>query len=118
LDDGDHIALLVLGFFNKYLPQLVKEGRVFRFEKALFRVETATGKEYFATEAEAKKKRGNISRLKGIGESNTDEVKTLYINPQSRKTISLTLTNQIETDKLFEQLLGNDVEERKEILSV
>lgn len=94
--DGLHITNLLLAFFIKYMPDLIKNGHVYTIDAPLFLANGANDRVYgnSRNEVEAKmKKRGckqfTITRLKGWGECDAEDLATLCISPKTRKLIQM-----------------------------
>lgn len=121
--DGQHIQCLVLAFFVKYMPDLIKNGHVYIIDAPLFVATGAKQKVYGMARAEVdnkmkKLKCGDyiVSRLKGWGECNSQLLSELCLNPKTRKLIQLQWSDDLP-DKC-EQIMGKDSLYRKELLGV
>jgi len=128
--DGGHIRCLVITMIYRLMPTLLKKGYVYIAETPLFSI--AYGKEkLFAYNEEERDKIVNnlkgqgaresqirITRLKGLGENNPDDMHISTMNPSTRRLVKVEYP---EDDKQFVQLLeslmGNDLDTRKEIIS-
>ena len=121
--DGQHIQCLVLAFFVKYMPDLIKNGHVYIIDAPLFIATGAKQKVYGMARAEVDNKMKKlkcsdyiVSRLKGWGECNSQLLSELCLNPKTRKLIQLQWSDDLP-DKC-EQIMGKDSLYRKELLGV
>lgn len=121
--DGLHITNLVLAFLLKYMPDLVKNGHVYTVDSPLFMANGASARVYGNSRnevekkmKEAKCKQYTITRLKGWGECNADDLATLCISPKTRKLIQMKYDEK--TLETLEQTMAGDSEFRKVLLEV
>jgi DNA gyrase/topoisomerase IV subunit B len=120
--DGKHIAVLLLSLFQRVLPQLIEEGRVFIVDSALFHTFYG-GKRYFGDDLAGVRKqlpsgaKANIQRIKGWGEVNDDVLESIAFDPKTRK---LTQVRPIADEKLkkFISIVGENEKARKELLGI
>lgn len=121
--DGQHIQCLVLAFFVKYMPDLIKNGHVYIIDAPLFVATGAKQKVYGMARAEVDNKMKKlkcsdyiVSRLKGWGECNAELLSELCLNPKTRKLIQIKWTPNLPD--VCEQIMGKDSQFRKELLGV
>lgn len=114
--DGQHIVTLVVGFFMKFLRPLVREGRLYVVQSPLFVGKKGTQRVFGDTLAEVQQKLpgAKVTRLKGHGEAEPDEVQAYAMNPISRRLIQV---QDKQGDVVFE-LLGKDVDPRRDLLGL
>lgn len=122
--DGFQIRTLILTMLYRLTPTLIEKGYVYIAESPLFEI-TAKDKTYFAyTEAEKSEilaKIGNakytIQRSKGLGENEPDMMWLTTMNPETRRLIKVTPEGAEKTADMFNMLLGDDLQGRKDFIS-
>jgi topoisomerase-4 subunit B len=118
--DGAHIATLLMTFFFQEMPELVRRGHLFLAQPPLYRL-TAGAKTLYARDdahraeleaSEFKGKKVEVSRFKGLGEMNPNQLKETTMDPGTRSLIKITLPSQYEDRQpikdLVERLMGRD----------
>ena len=122
--DGAHIATLLMTFFFQEMPELVRRGHLFLAQPPLYRLTAGTKTLYARDDAhraelEAKEFKGrklDISRFKGLGEMNPNQLKETTMDPSSRSLLKVTLPSQFEDRQpikdLVERLMGKNPEHR------
>jgi topoisomerase-4 subunit B len=118
--DGAHIATLLMTFFFQEMPELVRRGHLFLAQPPLYRL-TAGARTLYARDdahraeleaTEFKGKKVEVSRFKGLGEMNPNQLKETTMDPKTRSMIKITLPSQYEDRQpvkdLVERLMGRD----------
>lgn len=119
--DGEHIKTLLLTFFFRFVPELIKNGNVYVAVPPLYKIRKK--KDYYVySDKELKKmteKLGasNVTRFKGLGEMNLAQLWDTTMNPKTRKMKKVSIEDAVEADKTFSILMGDDVQARKEFIS-
>ena len=110
--------------FNRLLPTLIKEGKVYIAESPLFEI-TTKDNTYFAYNEQEKadilEKLGStkyvLQRSKGLGENEPEMMWKTTMNPATRRLICVSPTDAEKTAYIFETLLGDDLDERKDFIT-
>ena len=123
--DGSHIRTLLLTFFFRQMPQLISNGNIFVAVPPLYRV-NFRGKAYymkndkelqeFIKEKKLQRDKIKLQRFKGLGEMNPDQLWETTLNPETRMLLRIDIGNIIQADKIFNILMGNQVEPRKDFI--
>jgi len=122
--DGAHIRCLLLTFFYRYMKPLILSGRVYIAQSPLYKVEKERGKiiHYAFDEHELKKelkdlgKTAKISRYKGLGEMNPEQLWETTLNPANRRMIQVTIDDTLEAERKLRILMSEHVEPRRDFL--
>ncbi len=122
--DGFQIRTLILTMLYRLTPTLIEQGYVYIAESPLFEINTKE-KTYFAyTEQEKQRileeigdKKHTIQRSKGLGENEPDMMSLTTMNPDTRRLIKVTSDDITESAEVFEMLLGDDLQGRKDYIS-
>ncbi len=119
--DGFQIRALILTMLYRLVPTLIKEKKVYIAESPLYEI-TAGKKTYFAY-SEAEKNnitkdlgKYSLQRSKGLGENEPDMMWQTTMNPKSRRLILVEEEDYAKTNDMFEMLLGDNIEGRKEFI--
>ena len=121
--DGFQIRTLILTMLYRLTPTLIRDGSIYIAETPLYEI-TNKGKSYFAFDDKEKvallrKLRGNtqIQRSKGLGENDPEMMWQTTMNPETRRLIQVTQGDAEEAGKMFDLLLGNDLQGRKQYIA-
>jgi DNA gyrase/topoisomerase IV subunit B len=114
--DGHHITTLLLAFFFRHLPELIRKGHVYIAQPPLYRIDV--GKETFWARDDLHRDeilaglkanaRPEITRFKGLGEMPPQTLAATTLDPRNRTLLRVNIESNLEADKTFVELLGKD----------
>ncbi|MBQ4119260.1 MAG: DNA topoisomerase [Clostridia bacterium] len=122
--DGFHIRTLILTMIYRLMPTLISEGKVFIAETPLYEIGTKK-MTYFAYDESEKKEileqigdeKYDLQRSKGLGENQPDMMNLTTMNPETRRLIKVLPEDAERTSEMFDLLLGDNLQGRKEYIS-
>jgi DNA gyrase subunit B len=114
--DGHHISTLLLTFFYRMLPGLVRQGHVYLAMPPLYRIDAGKETYWALDDAERdavlaklpKNVKPDISRFKGLGEMSADELKMTTLDPKKRRLLRVRVDEEVTTDQIINDLMGKD----------
>jgi DNA gyrase subunit B/topoisomerase-4 subunit B len=119
--DGNHICTLLLTFFYRHLPDLIKAGYVYIARPPLYKIEIGnevywakddTEKDRLLAQYNGHPGRAQVQRFKGLGEMNPQTLKETTLDPRSRTLLRVTIEDAARTEAAIQTLMGKEVQPR------
>jgi DNA gyrase subunit B len=117
--DGQHIKSLMLTLFYRYVPRLVEAGHIFVAVAPFFKIKKGMKEYYVYNNEELKAKlaelggKCEVSRFKGLGEMNDEQLWDTTMNPKTRRLKQVSIEDAVEADETFSLLMGDAVAPRR-----
>ena len=124
--DGEHILTLILTFFFRHMPDVIRKGHLYAAQPPLFKIQQGKQVHYVYSDEEKDKlvaqlltkqtSQPNVQRYKGLGEMNPDQLWDTTMDPEKRILKQIIITEAEESDRVFSMLMGDEVPPRKKFI--
>ena len=124
--DGSHIRVLLLTLFYRFFKPIVEAGHVYAAQPPLFRIMHGKTRKYVLNDDEKEayleslpenvRNRAEIARMKGLGEMDAEELNETTMDIEKRVLRKITVDDCVAADAIFEKLMGDEVEPRRNFI--
>ena len=123
--DGNHICTLLLTFFYRHLPELIRQGFVYIAQPPLYRIDSGkqvawarddTERDRLLAGLNGRRDRVQVQRFKGLGEMNPSTLKETTLDPARRALLRVRIADPAATEQAIQTLMGRDVAPRFEFI--
>ena len=124
--DGAHIRVLLLTLFYRFFRPIVEAGHVYAAQPPLFRIMHGKTRKYVLTDEEkdeylnsikdTERSRAEVTRMKGLGEMDAEELYETTMDINTRILKKITVDDLVAADAVFSQLMGEEVEPRRQFI--
>jgi DNA gyrase subunit B len=122
--DGNHITTLLLTFFYRHLPDLLRTGHIYVCMPPLYRIDAGKQTHWALDDAEKdkvlaalpKNVKPDISRFKGLGEMAAEELKMTTLDRRRRRALKVVIDSEVEADRVMNELMGKDPSARYQFI--
>ena len=124
--DGSHIRVLLLTLFYRFFRPIVEAGHVYAAQPPLYRIMHGRTRKYVLNDEEKDKyiasldksvrNKVEVARMKGLGEMDAEELNETTMDIEKRVLRKITVDDLVAADAIFEKLMGDEVEPRREFI--
>ena len=121
--DGEHICILLLTFFFRFMPELIEKGYIYVAKPPLYKAQVGkvvryaySDEELEAFKKEFPERKPDVQRYKGLGEMDPEQLWETTMDPALRTLVQVHLQDAMIAGQTFEMLMGEDVDPRKNFI--